>query len=83
MGRDISGGDSGARPVDARVARRRQDPLGRRLRKIYDDVVNENVPDEFLSILEQADERRLASGSNGAAEPGDEAGNVPVKKSKP
>jgi hypothetical protein len=24
---------------------------------MYDDVVNESVPDEFLSFLEQADER--------------------------
>jgi hypothetical protein len=25
---------------------------------MYDDVVNEDVPDEFLSFLEQADERQ-------------------------
>lgn len=54
----MSGGESGAKPVDARVARRRQDPIGRRLRQMYDDVVSEDVPDEFLSFLEQADERR-------------------------
>lgn len=57
MGKDNSGGDSGAKPVDARVARRRQDPIGRRLRQMYDEVVNEDVPDDFLSFLEKADER--------------------------
>lgn len=25
---------------------------------MYDEVVNENVPDDFLSFLEQADERQ-------------------------
>lgn len=58
MGKDIDGGDPGAKPVDARVARRRQDPIGRRLRHMYEEVVNETVPDDFLSFLEQADERQ-------------------------
>lgn len=73
MGKKHSG-DSGAKPVDARVARRRQDAIGRRLRQMYDDVVNEDVPDEFLSFLEQADERdpppqkKSADGAGGAYE---------------
>ncbi len=54
MGKDHSG-EAGAKPVDARVARRRQDAIGRRLRQMYDDVVNEDIPDDFLSLLEQAD----------------------------
>ena len=56
MGQDHSG-DSGAKPVEPRVARRRQDAIGRRLRQMYDDVVSEPLPSEFLSILEQADDR--------------------------
>ncbi len=55
-GREGSKPDS--RPVDSRVARRRQDPIGRRLRKFYEEVVEENVPDEFLSILEDLDDRQ-------------------------
>lgn len=51
-------GETGTKPVDARVARRRQDSIGRRLRQMYDDVVSEDVPDDFLGFLEQADERR-------------------------
>lgn len=58
MAKDMSGGDSGRPPVDPRIARRRQDPIGRRLRQMYDEVVSESVPDDFLSFLEQADERR-------------------------
>jgi Anti-sigma factor NepR len=64
MGKDHSGGDSGS-PVDPRVARRRQDPIGRRLRQMYDEVVSENVPDEFMSFLEQADERQTDGQANG------------------
>lgn len=48
-------GDSGAKQVDARVARRRQDALGRRLRQMYDEVVGEDVPADFLSLLKDAD----------------------------
>lgn len=77
MGKDISGGDSGTRPVDSRVARRRQDPLGRRLRQMYDEVVSEDVPDDFLSFLEQADERLTNSGDDDGAGSDD-----PTKKSK-
>ena len=61
MGKDHSG-DSGSKPVDVRVARRRQDAIGRRLRQMYDDVVNESVPDEFLAFLERADKNSPPNG---------------------
>ena len=38
-------------------ARLRQQAIGVRLRQIFDEVVNEDVPDEFLDILRKADER--------------------------
>jgi hypothetical protein len=38
-------------------ARLRQQAIGVKLRQIFDDVVNEPVPDEFLDILRKADER--------------------------
>ena len=38
-------------------ARLRQQAIGIRLRQIFDEVVNEEVPDEFLEILRRADER--------------------------
>jgi hypothetical protein len=45
---------------------------------MYDQVVSENVPDDFLGFLERADERKA----------GETTGNVPeaptgVSKSKP
>lgn len=33
------------------------DKIGRSLRQIYDDVLNEDVPDDFLDILKSADDR--------------------------
>jgi hypothetical protein len=36
-------------------ARLRQQAIGVRLRQMFDEVVNEQVPDEFLDILRKAD----------------------------
>jgi hypothetical protein len=38
-------------------ARLRQQAIGVKLRQMFDDVVAEPVPDEFLDILRRADER--------------------------
>jgi hypothetical protein len=38
-------------------ARLRQQAIGVRLRHLFDEVVNEPVPDEFLDILRRVDER--------------------------
>ena len=35
--------------------RLRQQAIGAKLRQMFDDVVNEPVPDEFLEILRRAD----------------------------
>lgn len=45
-------------------ARLRQQAIGVKLRQMFDDVVNEPVPDEFLDILRRGDERTAAFGSN-------------------
>lgn len=39
-------------------ARLRQQAIGVKLRQMFDQVVNEPVPDEFLEILKRADARR-------------------------
>jgi Anti-sigma factor NepR len=39
-------------------ARLRQQAIGVRLRQMFDEVVSEPVPDEFLLLLHKADERR-------------------------
>ncbi len=38
-------------------ARLRQQAIGVRLRQMFDEVLNEKVPEEFLEILRRADER--------------------------
>ncbi len=45
-------------------ARLRQQAIGVKLRHMFDEVVNEPVPDEFLDILRRADDR--AKGGSGA-----------------
>lgn len=42
---------------DLEEARLRQQAIGVKLRQMFDDVVNEPVPDEFLDILRRADAR--------------------------
>ncbi len=39
-------------------ARLRQQAIGVKLRQMFDQVVNESVPDEFLEILKRADDRQ-------------------------
>lgn len=43
-------------------ARLRQQAIGVRLRQMFDEVVNEDVPDEFLDILRKADSRTSGQG---------------------
>lgn len=46
-------------------ARLRQQAIGVRLRQMFDEVVNEDVPAEFLEILRRADERGPDGGEGG------------------
>ena len=50
---DVDGHDD----VVLEEARLRQQAIGVKLRHMFDEVVNEPVPDEFLDILRRADER--------------------------
>jgi hypothetical protein len=43
-------------------ARLRQQAIGVRLRQMFDEVVNEDVPDEFLDILRRADNKTAENG---------------------
>jgi hypothetical protein len=40
----------------ARAIRARQRAIGRELRRMYDDVAQEAVPEDFLDLLRQIDE---------------------------
>jgi len=50
----ISGSNSDER--DLEEVRLRQQAIGVKLRHMFDEVVNEPVPDEFLEILRRADQ---------------------------
>jgi hypothetical protein len=43
---------------DVNEARLRQQAIGVKLRQMFDQVVNEPVPDEFLEILRRADSKQ-------------------------
>ncbi|WGM32863.1 NepR family anti-sigma factor [Brevundimonas sp. NIBR11] len=59
----IDSSESGRKPKSAsgepplEEARLRQQAIGVKLRHMFDEVVNEPVPDEFLDILRRADQR--------------------------
>jgi hypothetical protein len=60
----IDSSDSRRKPVRPPVkdpaledARLLQQAIGVKLRHLFDEVVNEPVPEEFLAILRRADER--------------------------
>lgn len=40
----------------SRAIRARQRAIGRELRRMYDDVAQENIPDDFLDLLKQIDQ---------------------------
>jgi hypothetical protein len=46
----------------ARAVRARQRAIGRELRRMYDGVVNEPVPDDFLDLLRRIDESDAPGG---------------------
>lgn len=46
-------------------ARLRQQAIGVKLRQMFDEIVNEPVPDEFLDILRRADGKAATKGSEG------------------
>lgn len=42
-------------PHGASQARKRGEKIGQQLRKLYDDVAHESVPDDFFRLLDEAD----------------------------
>lgn len=64
--RKLNGKPAEGRPRQTRLAGR---AIGERLRQMYDGVVQESVPDEFLQLLEQAEAK--AKGDAGKRGGGD------------
>lgn len=48
----------------------RQDLIGRELRRMFSDVVNEPLPDAFQDLLKQIDEEQPAGDARDDAQPG-------------
>jgi hypothetical protein len=46
----------------ARAIRARQRAIGRELRRMYDDVAQESVPDDFMDLLRQIDDAEAKGG---------------------
>ncbi|RIJ26312.1 hypothetical protein D1224_00075 [Henriciella barbarensis] len=46
---------TGGSADDDRARKLRQKRIGDQLRRLYDEVTEESVPEEFLNLLEQAD----------------------------
>ncbi len=46
------------------AARARQRAIGRELRRMYDEVVQEPVPNDFLDLLKKIDETKNKADSN-------------------
>ena len=55
---------SGPSSDESEEARLRQQAIGVKLRHMFDEVVNEPVPDEFLDILRRADAASPAGGKD-------------------
>ncbi len=49
-------------PAALDEARLRQQAIGVRLRQMFDEVVSEPVPEEFLAILREADKKSAENG---------------------
>lgn len=49
--------------MDIDEARLRQQAIGVKLRHLFDEVVNEPIPDDFLEILRRADVRATEGGA--------------------
>ena len=46
----------------ARAIRARQRAIGRELRRMYDDIAHEQIPDDFLDLLKNIDESEGKTG---------------------
>jgi hypothetical protein len=55
------------RKARGRLGREVQNKIGQQLRAMYDDVVNDGVPDRFVDMLRKLDEQRDDDKEKGSA----------------
>ncbi|HMK81976.1 MAG TPA: NepR family anti-sigma factor [Xanthobacteraceae bacterium] len=56
--------EANQRKARGRLGRDVQSKIGQQLRAMYDNVVNEGVPDRFVEMLRRLDESKSAEESN-------------------
>lgn len=56
--------DGGVRPMQTPMRRRAADPIASGLKRLWTDIENEPVPDEFFSLLDSIEERRSDAGGD-------------------
>ena len=68
MSKDSQGPGRGARKPfrQSSQSKGRQDLIGRELRRLFSDVVNEPLPDTFKDLLKQIEEERAPGGVDDA-----------------
>ena len=62
---------------DSIAQRARQRRLGLQLRQLYDEVISEEIPDDFLKLLEEAD--KSSDARSASADGSDAAQSQPEK----
>jgi len=67
VGKDQAGRSSKKSP--GRLSRTDQHRIGDLLQRVYDDVVEEGVPDRFKALLDKLEPSDSTSGSGGASPP--------------
>lgn len=75
-----------SRKAKAGLGREVQSKIGQQLRAIYDDVVNQGVPDKFADLLRQLDEggeHRRSADPDLPRDGGSAATNAPGRKEAP
>jgi hypothetical protein len=55
------------RKARGRLGRDVQNKIGQQLRAMYDDVVNDGVPDRFVEMLRQLDDQKNGDTEKGSA----------------
>lgn len=62
---DKTAKESGKPAPDSNEVRARQSGIGQRLRQMYDDVVNEPVPDDFADLLAKIEKSKSDKSKSG------------------
>ncbi len=54
-GKDLAEGAAASKKTGRTAEGRKDDWVGRQLRRVYDDALSEPIPDDLMSLLQQLD----------------------------